>query len=551
VGVDLRAATHLTREFAAAERGSHLESRIFMTGMHMSKKNKSLLSIAFVLAVNLTSVSGNAESDYTETFRPQYHFTPPQNFMNDPNGLVYYKGEYHLFYQHNPFGDSWGHMSWGHAVSTDLVHWKHLPIALREEDQIMIFSGSAVVDWKNSSGFCRNSDPTDKSCLLAFYTGHGKGKQTQNIAYSIDSGRTWTKYSGNPVIDINSNGFRDPKVFWHEPTRKWIMVTVLAGERKVRFYGSCDLKKWNVLSDFGPAGATGGAWECPDLFQLKIDKAQNESKWVLIVNINPGGVAGGSAGQYFVGQFDGIRFVNDNPDSQQLWVDFGKDFYAAVSWSDIPSSDGRRLWLGWMNNWQYANQVPTYPWRGAQSIPRVLTLKKCPEGIRLVQNPVIEMQKLRDRHYQVEKENIVGDSKLLPADVTDVTADTLEILAEFQLASASELGFIVRKGPAEETLIGYDAKKERIFVDRTHSGNVSFSDDFPGRHTGRLVPQNGEVRFHIFIDRSSVEVFGNDGQTVLTDLIFPDPKSRGIQLYSRNGEVRLVSLDIWQLRAAW
>jgi fructan beta-fructosidase len=314
----------------------------------MSSKTNSLLSITLVLAVNLTSVAGNADTDYIEAFRPQYHFTPPKNFMNDPNGLVYYKGEYHLFYQHNPFGDAWGHMSWGHAVSTDLVHWRNLPIALFEEDQLMVFSGSAVVDWKDSSGLCRNPDPVDKSCLLAFYTGHGKGKQTQNVAYSNDRGRTWTNYSGNPVIDINSNGFRDPKVFWHETTQKWIMVTVLAGEKKVRFYGSTDLKKWDLLSDFGPAGATGGAWECPDLFPLQIENPQNESKWVLIVNINPGGVAGGSGGQYFVGQFDGIRFTNDNPESQKLWVDYGRDFYAAVSWSDIPSSDGRRLWLGWM-----------------------------------------------------------------------------------------------------------------------------------------------------------------------------------------------------------
>jgi fructan beta-fructosidase len=514
----------------------------------MALTPNSFLSVTLALTIGLRSIAGSANTHYREVFRPQYHFTPPKNFMNDPNGMVYYKGEYHLFYQYNPFGDTWGHMSWGHAVSTDLIHWKHFPIALFEEDQLMVFSGSAVVDWKNSSGLCRNPDPVEKSCLLAFYTGHGRGKQTQNVAYSNDRGRTWTKYSGNPVIDINSNGFRDPKVFWHETTQKWIMVTVLAGKKKVRFYGSTDLKKWDLLSDFGPAGATGGAWECPDLFQLRVDNAQNESKWVLIVNINPGGVAGGSAGQYFIGQFDGIRFTNDNPDSQQHWVDFGKDFYAAVSWSDIPSSDGRRLWLGWMNNWQYANQVPTHPWRGAQSIPRLVTLRKYPEGIRLVQSPVIEMQKLRDQHYRFEKKNIAGDSALLTA---GVAGDTLEILAEFQLVSASEFGFKVRRGPSEETFIGYDARNEQIFVDRTHSGKVEFSTDFPGRRTGILSPQKEKVRFHIFVDRCSVEVFGNDGKTVLTELIFPDPNSKGIQLYSRNGNVQLISLDIWKLRAAW
>jgi fructan beta-fructosidase len=504
------------------------------------------MTLAF--AAGLTSIASSVDTYYQEVFRPQYHFTPPKNFMNDPNGMVYYKGEYHLFYQHNPYGNTWGHMSWGHAVSPDLIHWRHLPIALFEEDEIMVFSGSAVVDWKNSSGLCTNPDPADRSCLVAFYTGHGRGKQTQNIAYSNDRGRTWTKYTGNPVIDINSNGFRDPKVFWHESSQKWIMVTVLAGEKKVRFYGSADLKIWNALSNFGPAGATGGAWECPDLFQLGVDQDQNQSRWVLIVNINPGGVAGGSAGQYFIGQFDGTRFTNDNPDSQKLWVDYGKDFYAAVSWSDVPSSDGRRLWLGWMNNWQYADKVPTDPWRGAQSIPRVLTLKRSSEGIRLVQNPVIEMRKLRDQHYHLENENVAGDSALL---ADRVAGDTLEIQAEFHLGSATEFGFKVRRGSSEETLVGYDVRNKQIFIDRTHSGKVEFSPDFPGRHAGALSPQNETVRLHIFIDRCSAEVFGNDGRTVLTELIFPDSNSQGIQPYSRNGHAKLVSLDIWKLRSAW
>jgi fructan beta-fructosidase len=514
-------------------------------------RNGSFLMAIFIALATVTGLvmtAGIADTHSTEFWRPQFHFTPLKNFMNDPNGMVYYKGEYHLFYQHNPFGNTWGHMSWGHALSTDLVHWSNLPIALFEEDQIMIFSGSAVVDWKNSSGLCQNSDPKDPSCLVALYTGHGKGKQTQNLAYSNDRGRTWTKYSGNPVIDINSNGFRDPKVFWHEATRQWIMVTVLAGEKKVRFYGSADLKKWNSLSDFGPAGATGGAWECPDLFQLGVNAAQHQSRWVLIVNINPGGVAGGSGGQYFVGQFDGIRFINDNSDSQKLWVDYGKDFYAAVTWSDIHCSDGRRILLGWMNNWQYANEVPTLPWRGAQSIPRVVTLKQFSEGIRLVQDPIIEIQKLRDRHFHLGTENIGGNSTPLTA---PVSGDALEILAEFRLASASEFGFKLRKGPSEEIRVGYDARNRRIFVDRTDSGKVKFNADFMGRRAGEMSPQNEKVRFHIFLDRSSVEVFGNDGQVVITELVFPTLDSKGIQLYSLNGSVKLVSLDIWELGTTW
>ena len=264
-----------------------------------------------------------------EALRPRFHFTPARNFMNDPNGLVFYKGEYHLFYQHNPFGQIWGHMSWGHAVSQDMLHWQHLPVALAEQGGVMIFSGSAVVDWNNTSGFCQPVG-ADRSCLVAIYTGHSPGKQTQNLAYSNDRGRTWIKYAANPVVDLGLKDFRDPKVFWHAPTSRWVMATVLADQHKVRFFASPDLKRWQMLSDFGPAGATGGVWECPDLFPLPVDNNSNEIRWVLDVDINPGGVAGGSGGQYFVGSFDGTRFLNENPSSTTLWVDYGKDFYATI-----------------------------------------------------------------------------------------------------------------------------------------------------------------------------------------------------------------------------
>src|SRR5262249_9220857 len=262
--------------------------------------------------------------------------------MNDPNGLVFFEGEYHLFYQHNPFGDRWGHMSWGHAVSPDMLHWKHLPVTLREENGIMVFSGSAVVDWKDTSGFCGG-----RPCLVAIYTGHQEHLQTQNVAYSTDRGRTFTKYRGNPVIDLGLKDFRDPKVFWHEPTARWIMAAVLPDLHKVRFFASRDLKRWETLSDFGPAGATGGVWECPDLYPLPVEGEPGAPRWLLDVDINPGGPQGGSAGQYFVGTFDGTRFVNDNPAETTLWVDHGKDFYATQSFSDIPPRDGRRIWMGW------------------------------------------------------------------------------------------------------------------------------------------------------------------------------------------------------------
>ena len=348
---------------------------------------------AFAFAFAL-SASGSAP-EYSEPLRPQFHFTPVRNFMNDPNGLVYYKGEYHLFYQHNPLGPKWGHMSWGHAVSRDFLHWEHLPVALKEEHGVMIFSGSAVVDRNNTSGFCKpaNGDP---SCLVAIYAGHGHNRQTQNLAYSNDRGRTWTKYAANPVLDLGLKDFRDPKVFWHEPTARWIMVTVLPDQHKVRFFGSSDLKRWEALSDFGPAGATGGVWECPDLFPLRVDGDPSDIRWVLDVDINPGAIAGGSGGQYFVGTFDGRTFVNDNAPDRTLWVDYGKDFYATISFSDIPPSDGRRIWMGWISNWLYANVEPTTVWRGAQSVPRRLTLRRTPNGIRLVQSPIAELTALRE-----------------------------------------------------------------------------------------------------------------------------------------------------------
>jgi fructan beta-fructosidase len=333
-----------------------------------------------------------AQTTFQEPFRPQFHFTPERNWMNDPNGLVYHDGEYHLFYQYNPFGDKWGHMSWGHAVSSDFVHWKHLPLALSEQGEVMIFSGSAVVDSSNSSGFGKDDQPP----MVAIYTGHreetkhAKRVEDQRLAYSNDGGRTWAHYSGNPVIDIGSPEFRDPKVFWHEPTNQWIMVVVLSKEKKVRLYASHDLKKWTQLSEFGPAGAWRDPiiWECPDLFPLEVEREPSATKWVLIVNINPGGPAGGSGSQYFVGEFDGTRFTPDDAEGT-LWVDYGSDFYAAVTWSNVPESDGRRILLGWMSNWDYTQHIPTSPWRSAMTVPRSLRLERTSKGLRLVQEPYL------------------------------------------------------------------------------------------------------------------------------------------------------------------
>jgi fructan beta-fructosidase len=468
------------------------------------------------------------------TPRPRYHFSPPQNFMNDPNGLVFYDGEYHLFYQYNPFGDVWGHMSWGHAISRDIVHWVHLPVALYEEDGSMVFSGSAVADSQNTSGFGVPGEPP----LIAIYTGHTPEEQTQNLAYSIDRGRTWTKYSSNPVIAIGAREFRDPKVFWHEATRTWIMVTVLADKHKVRFDGSTDLRHWTHLSDFGPAGAVDGAWECPDLFSLAVEDQPERRKWVLKVD-----VLKDIGAQYFIGDFDGTRFINDATDGPILRVDYGEDFYAAQSWSDEPN--GRRIWIGWLNNWHYANAIPTSPWRGLFSIPRELHLRRYSEGLRLVQQPVEELKQLRQLLYHVTD----TDTATVNSQLAELKLDIAqEIKVEFVLGAEREFGIKICTGDAEATVIGYDVLTQEMFVDRRASGSSVFSDKFAGVHRGPLRPEGGKIRLHIFVDSCSVEVFGNDGHTVTSDLIFPGAPGTNLEFYALGGDVHLNTLEIWNLK---
>ncbi|WP_281255846.1 GH32 C-terminal domain-containing protein [Deinococcus hopiensis] len=952
----------------------------------------------------------------TERYRPQYHFTPQVNWMNDPNGLVYYAGEYHLFYQYNPSGTKWGNMSWGHAVSTDLVHWQELPVAISHDANEAIFSGSAVVDVNNTSGFGNPASPA----MVAVYTSANKatGKQTQALAYSLDKGRTWTKYANNPVIDINSSEFRDPKVQWYAPTQSWLMTVSMSVDHKVRFYTSKDLKKWDLLSEFGPAGATGGVWECPDLFPLRVD-GTGPQKWVLVVNINPGGIAGGSAAQYFIGNFDGTRFIADdqgpytpptgtvfqnfeqstfgswtttgtafgpgpetgsvnsqnpvtgidgtrfansyhgydpsigtltspsftvnsrylnfkvgggnhpyvpgsrpsnlagtvladfngtsygtwttsgeafgtrpasgalpgqqtitgytgaglvntfirgdattgtltspsfninkgyinfliggganpwgsaNPtainlivDSQVVrtatgtnaetltwaswdvrnlagqnaqiqivdqntgqwghinldhvvltdgviyedfdgmnyrgwtatgeafgtrpatgalpnqqavtgyvgsglvntyvrgdasvgtltspnftlskgyinfligggaypwgganptalnliidgkvvrsatgknaealawtswdvrefagrnaqfqvvdqntgqwghinldhllfsdspvegqstetavnllvggnvvqsvtgsnsenldwasfnlsqyqgqqaqiqivdrntsgwghiladqfvfadsasmsslqrvnWVDWGKDYYAAIAWENNP--DGKRYMIGWMNNWNYGELIPTSIWRGAMSIPREMALKTINGKIKLIQQPVQTLNSLRQTpSFVASNLSIASGARSLGTGANNTTS-TIE--ATFSLGQAKKFGIKVRTAESEETTIGYDAVTQEVYVDRTRSGDVAFSPDFPGIQRAPLAPVNGKVKLRIMVDWSSVEVFGGEGETVITDQIFPSPTSQGVQVFSEGATTVLDRLELWQMNS--
>lgn len=472
--------------------------------------------------------------------RPGLHFTPERNWLSDPNGLVFLEGEYHLFYQYNPEGDKWGHMSWGHAVSTDLLHWEHLPLALAESDEIMIFSGSAVVDWKDTSGFGSEGHPA----LVAIYTGHRPGAQDQRLAFSNDMGRSWKQYAGNPVLDLGLADFRDPKVFWHDVTLRWVMVVSLAVERKIALYGSPDLKSWTRLSEFGPAGSTEGIGECPDLFELPVEGESATRKWVLVVNVNPGGPAGGSGCQYFVGEFDGTTFKTDYVDTRNiggiqgsersdapiLWADFGPDFYAATSWSDIPRADGRRIWLAWMSNWMYANELPTRPWRGTMTVPRTLGLRRTPEGLRLMQQPIIELNGLRKTPPRTFTGGSFQDATIWLEGQSGLH-DLLDVTFEFsKLSPGSAFKVSLTSGTGERTFIKCDASAPKLKLDRTLSGRRDFHAEFAGWYEAPLHIEHARLALRLLIDRSSIEILTGDGLTSMTALVFPSPGGRTLGL---------------------
>jgi sucrose-6-phosphate hydrolase SacC (GH32 family) len=373
---------------------------------------------------------------------------------------------------------------------------------------------------------------------VAIYTGHGRGQQTQNLAFSHDRGRTWRKHAGNPVLDLGLKDFRDPKVFWHAPTRRWVMVTVLPDQHKVRFFGSPDLKHWTVLSDFGPAGATGGERECPDLVPLPVAGGGGEERWVLDVDLNPGGPAGGSGGQYFVGTFDGTRFVNDNPPATTLWVDYGKDFYATLSFSGIPAADGRRIWMGWMSNWLYANEEPTSPWRGVQSVPRELALRRGPDGLRLVQAPVAELRSLRVS----AKPEVIIEAGRLPA--------SAEVEFEVHRATVGEAGVRLASAAGEVVTIGVAGDPPEVFVDRRRSRATPFHEAYPGRHAGPVRWRDGQVTLRVLFDRTTLEVFANDGETVISERVYPTSPFERIEVLAGAGGI-VGGIGVWELRSVW
>jgi sucrose-6-phosphate hydrolase SacC (GH32 family) len=679
----------------------------------MQKRGPHIRAVLAGLVASLAVAAGPAAAQsavptYQELYRPQFHYTPGEHWMNDPNGLVYYQGEYHMFYQWNPLGDVWGNISWGQAVSRDLVHWSELGLAISYDDRETIFSGSVVVDKDNTSGFGTKENPP----MVAIYSSAALPgfAQSQALAYSVDRGRTWTKYSANPVLRNPDPDFRDPKVFWYAPTRRWIMPVALSLQRKIQFYSSPNLKDWTLEGEFGPEGAVAGVYEVPNLIPLAIERRDStETKWLLIVNINPGARGGGSAAQFFIGDFDGRRFTADDaqpytppsgdvladferpdygawsvtgtafgtgpaqggsagqrsiagfegdgfvnsrqPDeaaqgtltspafrlerdfinfliagsdlpklavreeatinllvdgnvvrstsgfgdewldwkswdvrglrgrSAQIqivdraatghilldqitladeaatsggdrarWVDWGHDFYASITFENVPND--RQLLVGWMNNWQYGDKIPTAPWRSTQSEPRELSLRNVAGRTELIQHPATELSRLRTGPaYRITDRVVTGTRSLLGA---GSQGRALDIVTTFDSGTADRFGLKLFVGSGEETVVGYDARAQEVYVDRSGSGDVSFHPQFASTSRAPLrLPQSGRLKLRVLVDHSSVEVFADQGQRVITDQVFPSASSDGVQLFATGGRATVRSLDMWRMESIW
>ena len=445
-----------------------------------------------------------------EKFRPVYHHTPAYGWMNDPNGMFYKDGVYHLYFQYNPYGSVWGNMHWGHSTSTDLMHWKFEGCAIVPDAWGAIFSGSCVVDHENTAGF-------GKEAVVAFYTSAKASPwgdvQSQSMAYSLDNGKTFVKYEGNPILTSSEKDFRDPKVFWYAPGKHWVMM--LAVGQHMEIYSSVNLKEWKKESEFGAMqGAHGGVWECPDLVEIPVEGTR-EKKWVLICNLNPGGPLGGSAAQYFVGSFDGKKFVNESP-TQTKWMDWGKDNYATVTWNNAP--DGRCIALGWMSNWQYANNVPTRQYRSANTLARDLTLYREGQELYLKSTPSSEVKKARGKKVSIPSFKVSEKHEMV--NLFEEKQGAYEVEIVIQNAGASKIAFCLLNDKGEKVSMYYDLNRKQFVMDRSESGKVDFSKDFPAV-TVAPVNVDKELTLRLFVDRSSIEAFGEDGKFVMTNLVFP------------------------------
>ncbi|MFN4761509.1 glycoside hydrolase family 32 protein [Gillisia sp. Q332] len=526
------------------------------------KKIKIIIILSVIGMLSISSCKNNEkqESEATEIdevsgdeiFRPNFHFTPKENWMNDPNGMFYLNGTYHLFFQYYPEGNVWGPMHWGHATSKDMVTWEELPIALEPDELGYIFSGSAVVDVDNTSGFGDGTTPP----VVAIFTYHDpKGEaegridyQSQAIAYSLDEGKTWTKYEANPVIaNPDIKDFRDPKVIWDEQHQQWLMA--LATVDRNLFYGSPNLKDWELLSEFGEStGAHDGVWECPDFFPMQVENSE-EIKWVLIQSLNPGGYNGGSGTQYFVGDFDGKEFKVDPsmenlPEKHDHWIDYGKDNYAGVTWSNIPESDGRKLFMGWMSNWLYAQEVPTETWRSAMTIARELSLKKVDDTYRIFSMPAEELD--------IYKENIFQKEKLLVSSSAEIASEAEKDLSRAELKlkipnlKQTNYEFSLSNSEGDNLKFGYNHSEKQFYINREESGITDFNDEFAG--TVSYAPRTSTsetLSVLMILDRTSIELFYDDGATLMTEIFFPKKPYTSFSVKSE-GDFELKNIEINQ-----
>lgn len=506
------------------------------------EENNTMISI-----VSSQTLKPDSLKIYKEPYRPQFHFSPEKKWMNDPNGMVYYKGIYHLFYQYYPEDIVWGPMHWGHATSTDLIHWKHKKIALFPDKLGYIFSGSAVVDYNNTSGLGSIENPP----MIAIFTYHNMetekaGKinaQSQGLAYSLDEGETWIKYNANPIIaNPNLKDFRDPKVFWNETTKLWNMVLV-AGDC-AQFYTSKNLINWTFESEFGKGiGAHGGVWECPDIFKLKVENS-TEEKWILLISINPGAPNGGSGTQYFIGDFDGKRFKTIQ--KKIKWVDYGTDNYAGVTYNDAP--DNKRIFIGWMSNWLYARETPTKNWRSAMTLPRVLSLTKINGDYILKNAPVEQFKKQQVSEFSKDLITIKAGQK------TTLNYDYLN-QSELEFSAKNQnlkLVFSNNVNVNDSLVIFYDARQKIFSVDRTRSGLVNFEKSFGKKIHKTATPNiiSDILKYQIILDWSSIEIFLNDGLYSFTEQIFPNQPYTKLSIHSDENQ-ELKNISIHKIKRIW
>ena len=485
------------------------------------------------------TISNTFDTANREKYRPAYHHTPLYGWMNDPNGMVYKDGVWHLCYQWNPFGSKWQNMTWGHSSSRDLIHWEHHEPTLLPDGLGTIFSGSSAVDVANSAGF-------GKDAVVTLYTSAATS-QIQSLAYSTDGGYKFSTYEGNPVLPFESEA-RDPNMWWNNETKQWTLVLAHALEHEMLIFTSPDLKQWTLQSSFGKGlGAQDGVWECPDLFELPVANT-NVKKWVLVCNINPGGPFGGSATQYFVGDFDGKTFKVDVDAAGNVptkWMDFGKDHYATVSWSDAP--DGRRTVIGWMSNWQYATEVPTLQYRSANTLPREMGLFEEKGQYYVSSTPSPELTALRgDLTHQAKRVSVSNKPHniTLPRENDGIC----EILMEVDARGADSLVMTFSNKAKEEVKLIYHVYKSELSFDRTRSGLVDFSQDFPAVTVAPTFSSKGKVKLRLFIDRSSMELFEQDGRFAMTNLVFPTSPYTTLSLESAGGKAKVTNLQVYSIQ---